>query len=251
MRIARRRLQSIRPARRPPVRWGKRVARAIAAGVALAGVSYGVYVVRTWLRYGQGHAAIPPDPLLDHFLPNPEVRECHETGVAAPAATTYAAARVVALDQSPVVRAIFRGRELLMGATPRGGPQATRPFLEQMLAIGWGLLADVPGRKLVFGAVTQPWRADVVFRSLPPEMFANFAEPGYTKIVWTVEVEPLDPGTTIFRTKTRVSTTDANARARFRRYWAFLSPGILLIRRETLRLVKREAERRAQSERRA
>lgn len=240
MRIAHR-----RPEHRRPARWGKRVAGVVAAGVALAGMSYGAYVARTWLRYGRRNAAIPPDPLLDQFLPSPEVRECHEIGVAAPASTTYEAARALVLDQSPVIRAIFRGRELLMGATRRSGPSQPQPFLEQMPALGWGLLADVPERKLVFGAVTQPWRADVVFRSLPPEMFANFAEPGYTKIVWTVEVEPVGPDATIFRTETRVATTDPEARARFRRYWAFLSPGILLIRREILRLVKRKAERRA------
>jgi hypothetical protein len=148
-----------------------------------------------------------------------------------------------------VIRAIFRGRELLMGTTRRSEPRQAQPFLTQVPALGWGLLAEVPERKLVFGAATQPWQADVVFRSLPPEVFANFAEPGYAKIAWTIEVEPLDPLTTIFRTETRVTTTDPDARARFRRYWAFLSPGILLIRREVLRLVRAEAERRAQSDR--
>jgi len=40
-----------------------------------------------------------------------------------------------------------------------------------------------------------------------------------------------------------VATTDSMARERFRRYWAVLSPGILIIRYEGLRLVKAEAER--------
>jgi hypothetical protein len=33
----------------------------------------------------------------------------------------------------------------------------------------------------------------------------------------------------MFRTETRVSTTDADARAKFRRYWVFVSPGIVAI----------------------
>jgi hypothetical protein len=49
----------------------------------------------------------------------------------------------------------------------------------------------------------------------------------------------------VFRTETRATTTDPVSRAKFRRYWAFLSPGIILIRRMSLGLVKREAERRA------
>jgi hypothetical protein len=43
--------------------------------------------------------------------------------------------------------------------------------------------------------------------------------------------------------------TDAATRARFRRYWAFASPGIALIRRLSLQPLKCEAERRAQAAR--
>ncbi len=95
------------------------------------------------------------------------------------------------------------------------------------------------------GAVTRPWEPDVVFQALPPDEFATFSEPGFVKIVWTLRADPLDSETSIFRTETRALATDARARARFRRYWAFVSPGIALIRRLSLRPLKREAERRA------
>ena len=52
----------------------------------------------------------------------------------------------------------------------------------------------------------------------------------------------------IFRTETRVMTTDPAARAKFRRYWSFPSPGIILIRWVSLRPLKAEAERRARDE---
>ena len=95
------------------------------------------------------------------------------------------------------------------------------------------------------GAVTQPWEADVVFRGLPPEAFTAFNTPAYVKILWTLEVEPRGDSASVFRTQTRVATTEAYARSRFCRYWAVFSPGILLIRLESLRLVKADAERRA------
>jgi hypothetical protein len=117
--------------------------------------------------------------------------------------------------------------------------------VDQTLALGWGVLHEEAGHQLVMGAVTEPWRGDVRFRALPPGEFAAYAEPGHAKIVWTLRVEPGPPGgspTSLFSTETRVHTTDAQSRERFRRYWAALSPGILLIRREALRLVKREAE---------
>jgi hypothetical protein len=161
--------------------------------------------------------------------------------VSAPAAATYQAVRQLDFDRSPAVRAIFRGRELLMGAHP-GAAAPARGFLEEIVALGWQVLADEPGRAMVFGAATQPWQADVRFRGLPPETFAAFDEPGYAKIAWDFSVEPAGPHASIFRTETRVATTDAESRARFRRYWSIFSPGIVLIRREMLRLVKRDAE---------
>jgi hypothetical protein len=49
----------------------------------------------------------------------------------------------------------------------------------------------------------------------------------------------------VFRTETRVTATDATARAKFRRYWSLVSPGIVAIRWVMLQPVKREAEREA------
>ena len=124
-------------------------------------------------------------------------------------------------------------------------------FLSQMQSIGWGVLAEVPGREIVMGAATQPWMADVVFRPLPPGEFAAFHEPGYVKIVWTLRADPVGADESIFRTETRVTTTDTAARAKFRRYWSFASPGIVLIRWASLGPLKAEAERRSRAARRS
>jgi hypothetical protein len=112
-----------------------------------------------------------------------------------------------------------------------------------VLSLGWRVLVEEPGHELVLGAVTQPWQADVVFRGLDPEDFAAFSDPGYAKIVVSLAAEPLGPNRSRFRTETRVATTDPESRSRFRRYWSVVSPGVLLIRYETLRLVRHEAER--------
>ena len=75
------------------------------------------------------------------------------------------------------------------------------------------------------GAVTQPWLADVVFSALPPDQFPAFREPDSVKIAWTIRADSLSGGASMFRTETRVSTTDPVARAKFRRYWSLASPG--------------------------
>jgi hypothetical protein len=212
-----------------------------AVAALLAGVGYGAV---TWYRYGRAARSGDGDELLDRFMPDCEVREHHEVRVAAPAAVTFAAARELELQRSPLIRGIFRARELMMGATAVRGRPPQRPFLEEVLSLGWRILAEEPGRQIIVGAVTQPWQADVVFRRVPPEEFAAFDQAGYVKIAWTLDATPLGPRDSVFRTETRAMATDPESRARFRRYWTVVSPGIRLIRRETLRLVKREAEAR-------
>jgi hypothetical protein len=175
-------------------------------------------------------------------MPAYEVREVHETKVAAPAEVAFAVAQELDMRESPLVRAIFAGREVLMGAAPT--ERKPQSLLSEVRALGWRVLLEEPGRHLVMGAVTQPWKADVQFHGVEPEKFAAFNEPGYAKIAWTMVVEPVSPTASVFRTETRVTTTDAESRRRFRRYWSLVSPGVLLIRREMLRLIRRDAERR-------
>lgn len=218
-----------------------------AAG-AVAGVGVGVYaalVCSGWLKYGHASpgTADERDALLDRFIPSYDIVERHHIGVAAPAPVTLAAAQEQNLLRVPLVRLIFKARELALGASAdaRHLPEGLRAQMESM---GWGLLAEVPGREVVFGAVTKPWEADVEFRALPPEEFAAFNEPGFVKIAWTLRADPAGEHS-IFRTETRAVATDAVARARFRRYWACVSPGVSGIRWLSLRPLKRDAEQRA------
>jgi len=142
------------------------------------------------------------------------------------------------------VRAIIKARELILGAKP-DDRRRPRGLLAEVQSLGWGVLAEVPGREIVVGGVTKPWEANPTFRALPPDEFQGFSEDGFVKIVWTLRADPVGTAESIFRTETRVRTTDPAARAKFRRYWSFLSPGIILIRWVSLRPLKAEAERRA------
>ena len=215
-----------------------------AAGFAASG--YAAYAGMTWCRYGR--ASRPDlderDALLDQFMPEYEVAERHSIRVAASAATTLSASADTDLQQSAIIRAIFKAREVVLGADPG---DVTRPkgLLAQTTSLGWRVLAEKPGREIVVGAVTQPWLPNVVFRGLAPEEFRAFQDPGFVKIVWTLRADPVHESESVFRTETRVMTTDPTSRTKFRWYWARFSPGIVLIRRLMLGLLKTEAERRA------
>ena len=214
--------------------------------VGAAAAAYAGYAASAWLRYG--HAPSPDngdaDDLLDRFLPRYDIVERHRIGVHAPAEVTFAAACDTDLGASPVVRGIFRAREIILGSDPPAASQV-RGIVAQTQALGWGVLAEVPGREVVLGAVTKPWEANVAFRAVPPQEFAAFDEPDCVKIAWTLRADPLTPARSMFRTETRAIATDAAARVKFRRYWSLLSPGIIVIRWMMLRPIKTEAERRA------
>ena len=215
-----------------------------AAGVGILGVGYLTLATAAWARFGHARRSHPDeaDDLLDRFIPSYETVERHQVRVAAPAAITLHVAKNASLNESRLVRGIFRARALALGADSQD-TTSERGLLEQMTAMGWRVLADIPEREVVVGAVTQPWMPNVVFRGIDPDAFRTFDEPGYVKIVWTLRVDPIGETACIFRTETRVVATDAEARRKFRWYWARFSPGIAVIRRAMVQSVKHHAER--------
>jgi hypothetical protein len=226
----------------------KTTMRGLGAAAILAGAAYGGLVIYNRMKYGtpKGSAALGKDSLLDRFIPNPEVAEHHQIVIDAPADLVLSTAKDMHMLDSPIIRAIFKMRELALGGQPDERQHPT-DLLAQMQSIGWVVLHEKAGREIVFGCVTQPWMANPVFRSIPPEAYRAFAEPGYVKIVWTLRADPVDDQRSIFYTETRVATTDAEARRRFRNYWSFVAPGVELIRIAMLRPLKKAAEHRSHS----
>src|SRR5262245_25575942 len=123
----------------------KWTAAAVGAGVgAYAGV-----VAATWLRYGHPTSASAEDvdSLLDQFIPVYDVVERHHIRVDAPADIVFAVACEQDLMAVPVVHAIFRAREIVLRSTPDTVP-LPRGLLAFTKSIGWGVLAEVPGREV-------------------------------------------------------------------------------------------------------
>jgi hypothetical protein len=181
--------------------------------------------------------------LLARFIPQPDVRERFETTIRAPADLVMDVAGRLDMQSLPAVKLIFRLRERLTRAT-RVVPRKPQGIMEETRALGWGLLAEQPGRFVVCGAICQPWLADVVFSALAPDQFLAYAQPGQVKIAWTLEATEIGPGLTRFGQETRVVATDEQARIRFRGYWRWARFGIIAIRLLMLPAIRRAAERR-------
>ena len=184
--------------------------------------------------------------LLKRLVPEYHYGEVHSTRLFAPPERALAAVRSVTLGEMPVVRLLFAVRSLpALVAGKRGLPTGTaEPLYEQMLDFGFVLLAEDPGRELVFGGIGQIFRASggsrPVFRNA--DGFRAFGEPGYAKVAMNFSAEVRAGGTEL-RTETRVLATDAASRRRFGRYWRLIRPGSALTRRTWLGAAKRRAQR--------
>ena len=218
-------------------KWSKRV-----CGFGLT--IYAAYVAVQWMRYGRSSPrqrwGQHNHDLLDRFMPEWDVREVHKVFLDCAPADAYRLACNLDPMQLPLVRFIFRTRSLLLRGSEQT-PVQTCGLVSYTKSIGWEALAEIPDREVVMGSVTKPWKANVKFRSVPPQQFTPFREPGFVKIVWTLRSDMLPRGT-LFRTETRAVATDASTRWKFRMYWAAFSPGIVLIRRLLLFRIAQEVK---------
>lgn len=180
--------------------------------------------------------------LIDRFLPEYDEIEHHETAVDAPPERTYEAVKEIDLARSPVVLALLAARGIPHLFTGAVKPKL-RLRLDDILASGFVVLAEEPGRELVLGIVGKFWRPSSGVRRIEPEEFTGFDEPGYSKGAWNFVVTDRPGGASTLVTETRVASTDADARRNFGWYWRLVGPFSALIRRIVLGQIKREAER--------
>ena len=189
-----------------------------------------------------------PELFVAQFLPTYDVAVAHADDFRAPPARCYAGVMDLDLLQAPFVRAALSVRAVshrVLGTwrAPGNGTAFDPPSptfrLRDMVDQGWVLLAETPGVEMVLGQVSRSWKADASSTDAPStaEQFTHFDEPGYAKIVTSLRVDPYGNDSSILTVETRVATTDAVSRRRFRRYWLLIGPASSLIRRMALRLL--------------
>lgn len=197
---------------RPHLRGRPNVARSLAIAFGAGVIGWVGWAMVSWARYGRDSQGNSASAGAQSFLPDYEVQELFQTRVEAPAPLTLASAEAMSLDQSSVIRGIFRTRELMLGGAA-AKPLPSGGVVEQMRAMDWGVLRSTPQREIILGAVTQPWKRNVVFRALPADEFAAFHEPGFVKIVVSIGAVPTGSLTSTLQIGTYVATTDPVARA--------------------------------------
>ena len=141
--------------------------------------------------------------------------------------------------------------QILHGDRPPAPPE--RMTLHDIAKIplgegGWTLLGERAGEEIALGLVGKFWRPVIEFAAVAADDFADFAEPGYAKTVYSLSVRALDDRRTLLSGLMRTATTDEHARRWFRRYWTFgVGSGAHVLVNGLLEVVREDAEGQARS----
>jgi hypothetical protein len=192
--------------------------------LGLLGFTAGVYLPVSETRVAERSS------LLDEFGPVFQFSEFHSTVVNAPKERIYAAIREVTPEEIRFFKTLMSIR------FPGGGPPGDRPILESFTSGWFRLLADDPGREIVFGRAVSGGRAS------PAEEFAAVHRAPFLRIAMNFRIRELDASHCLLTTETRVYAVGFNMLHGFAAYWRMIRPGSALIRRMWLRATKQRAE---------
>ncbi|MGD9753069.1 MAG: hypothetical protein AB7W59_18915 [Acidimicrobiia bacterium] len=151
-------------------------------------------------------------PHLDELLPVWHWRSRSTAWMDAPAAEVFLAFEQVNLSELPGAAAI-RQRQ-----SKRDRSAVT--MLHDLLDQGFFLLHEEPERELVLGRIGQFWRpgGPATVQVAGRRAFLEFAEPGYAKAAFSLQVLELDRGS-MAAVESRVLATDEHTHREFNRYW--------------------------------
>lgn len=99
-------------------------------------------------------------------------------------------------------------------------------------------------RELILGAAGKFWLAKPEFQSLSDaRAFMELDQAGVSKLVMSFVVEPISQARVKLTTSTQISSPDPSTRRKMALYWILIRPGIEIMRRRLLQLIRDEAER--------
>jgi hypothetical protein len=183
--------------------------------------------------------------LLDELMPAYHFRERHAIGVRASREAALAALRSLRPEELRVLTVLMAARNLPSRLRGRRPPSwSSEPLLDQLLARGFVVLAEEPGREIVLGVIGRFWTPDAWASEPEPVLrgaqeFMEFDVAGYAKAAANFRVQGSGP--TTVTTETRILATDSVGKRKFALYWALIRPGSGLIRHDLLRAIRRRA----------
>lgn len=167
--------------------------------------------------------------LLDKYLARYSYKEYHEIRVSSTPEQAYTAARNLDFSKSKTIKLLFGLRGLPVGDMTLDGFCAN---------VNFTLLEEIPPREFIIGF----WADFSVEKITDRELFAADIPSKRVKVVWNFQCDPVEKGSTMVSTETRVYCTTVMARLTFGLYWMLIRPFSGLIRKKMLLIVKQNAE---------
>ncbi len=170
--------------------------------------------------------------LIEEILSEYDEREYHHIHILGDPRRVYSAVRSFDFAHSSLVRHLFRLR----------GMPASSIRMDDLLNVGFVVVAEVPDEEFVLGLVGKFWTPTGNIQKVDAAQYQEFKRSGYAKAAWNFAIQKAGPDSVRLSTETRVKCTDDLSRKWFRLYWLLIGPFSGWIRREILRDVKKMIE---------
>jgi len=180
--------------------------------------------------------------LIDELMPRYDVAARYETLVNAEPAHTLSLVQHVDFSRSRIIRVLMAVRTLGRSRRGRRNPDLNEKLTERIRGSGFVLLREIENQEIVIGVVGRFWQArSGIVLGLSPEEVLAFEKPSYAKALWNFHLASVGSNQTRLSTETRVQTFGPSARRKFALYWSLVGPFSGWIRKEMLRLVRKQA----------
>jgi len=153
--------------------------------------------------------------------------------VNAPIDKVYSVVHAIDASHSTICKWLFRLR----------GFPSHMATLDGLQKFGFVMLGDVPLKELAFGLVGKFWTYSGKIQRLSSENFKDFQQDGFAKAVGNIALKSLGARRTLVECETRVLCYGNQSAFFFRLYWTLVSPFSGLIRKEWLKIIKKESEK--------
>lgn len=170
--------------------------------------------------------------LLNKYLSKYDYKETHSIDINATPSECYQQTFEIDLAQSRIISFLFK---------LRGMPFSKTKFRDFTNEVKFTLLEENEPIEFLYGF----WANSNVEWVTNKEIFINGAKGYRFQSVWNFKFEDLDNDKCKISTETRVKCLTKSTKFFFSIYWFFIKPFSGLIRKEMLRLIKKEIEKAA------
>ena len=170
--------------------------------------------------------------LIDEFMPKYDFKETHDVKIQAKRADVFRALNETDLCDSFIIRALF----FLRGLPTR------KMKLSEMKKMRFETLGKSENEEILLGLAGKFWKIKGELQKVDSGNFREFDREGFAKAVWNFSLAE-SGDKTLLTTETRVECLGEESRKSFGFYWHLIQPFSGIIRMETLKAIKRNAEK--------